>query len=83
MHNNNLNDANQAVIIEGAGQVLRLKRYESIGNDFKDKSIEQIGRLLLRPAPSQLKELKLSDCKLTPTCTEKLLQILSKKCGLE
>ena len=78
LHDNDLTDANQAVIIEGAGQLQRLRRFESIGNDFKDKSVEEIGQLVLRPAPSQLKELKLSDCKLAPSCTEQLLKILSK-----
>jgi len=83
LHNNNLSDQNQAALIEGLNQVKRLKRYESVGNQFKDECVDRLALILTRPAPYQLRELKLSGCKLAARCTESLLKILAKRCVLE
>lgn len=83
LHNNDMDDASHSAVVEGATLVARLRRFESIGNEMKNRSIYMLGQLILRPAPNKLKELKLTDCKISNFNMEKLLKILSKKCVLE
>lgn len=83
LHSNGIQDASAAEIFEGLVEKTNFKHLHYSMNDFGQKSLLQIERLLVKPYPNQLKSLVLCDLKIYGKTVLELTQVLLKTTSLE
>lgn len=54
----------------------KLKKLVCMNNEMNTLSTHHLEKLLLRPEPNNLDELRLTNCKLSPSCTNDLIEVL-------
>lgn len=79
LQDNGIKDKGMHMILEGLNEMKLIKRFVCINNHIWYDSHCSLRKILDRPAPNHLVELRLTNCQLNMTWTQNLLEVILEK----